>query len=123
MLLANRAATYLKLDAAELAVKDASKAVSADESWVKAHYRLGCGYAALGQWRPALEAMEKAQALSPSDKNIAFIVQNYRKKFEEHDAAVKRQRAAVLRQKAMTLQRARKVRNQAGSIAVSEVKV
>jgi len=70
VLLANRAAAFLKLGQPEKALKDASKAVDLRPSYAKAHFRKGLALHALQRYKDALPCLGTAHDIEPKNAQI-----------------------------------------------------
>lgn len=64
---ANRAACYLKLEKYGAVIEDAQNAIKNDKRYTKGYYRLGAGYAGLGDFKKAGGAFDQLLKLKPKD--------------------------------------------------------
>jgi serine/threonine-protein phosphatase 5 len=80
----NRAACHLKLENHGLAISDSTVAIGLDKTFVKAYFRRGSAYMALGKYKDALKDFKVARQLKPSDKDAL-------EKFKAADKEVKRE--------------------------------
>ena len=65
----NRAFCHLKMENHGLAIADATVALELDKTFVKAYYRRGSAYFALGKYKDALKDLKSVRQLKPSDKD------------------------------------------------------
>ncbi|KDO22538.1 hypothetical protein SPRG_11720 [Saprolegnia parasitica CBS 223.65] len=86
-LLGNRSAAYFHLRKFDVALEDATKAVSIDASWPKGHFRRGQALGELGRFDEAAAAFEKALALKPTDKSSAAQAATMRAKAKAKEDA------------------------------------
>ncbi|EQC35567.1 hypothetical protein SDRG_06856 [Saprolegnia diclina VS20] len=86
-LLGNRSAAYFHLRKFDLALEDATKAISLDASWPKGHFRRGQALGELGRFDEAAAAFEKALALKPTDKSSAAQATTMRAKAKAKEDA------------------------------------
>jgi tetratricopeptide (TPR) repeat protein len=70
VLYSNRAAIHLELGNFRKAIEDCLDAIQLDPIMIKAHYRAACAYSAIDQWALALEHIQKAIPLDPSNKAL-----------------------------------------------------
>jgi len=80
----NRAACHLKMENHGLAIADATIALELDKTFVKAYYRRGSAYMALGKYKSALKDFKSVRQLKPNDKDAV-------EKFKAADKEVKRE--------------------------------
>jgi tetratricopeptide (TPR) repeat protein len=64
----NRAMAYTKLNELELAIDDATSAITLDPAYVKAYYRRGSAHQEDSNWDDAIADFEKAVQLAPGNK-------------------------------------------------------
>ena len=88
LLYCNRAFAYLKTEAFGLALEDARKSMKVDAKCVKAYYRAGSAYVALGKYKQASKHFERVLKLKPKDKDAkkklnACLKEAKRKAFED----------------------------------------
>mmetsp|Transcript_7018 Transcript_7018/g.14064 ORF Transcript_7018/g.14064 Transcript_7018/m.14064 type:complete len:493 (-) Transcript_7018:489-1967(-) len=84
VLYSNRAFANLRIEAFGLAIEDARKAMALDPRFVKAYYRLGSAYVALGKYKHAFKVFKQCAKLAPKDPDV-------RKKLSLCEKEVKRQ--------------------------------
>lgn len=106
-LFSNRSAAYLASGLYEQALWDAESAVSLDNAWSKAYYRLGCAHTALNQWHNGVKAFQKAAELDPSSLDIKNRLQTARKRVSDGDAARRAVAASERRSLVLKLREAR----------------
>eukprot|EP00884_Botryococcus_braunii_P000959 jgi/Botrbrau1/10864/Bobra.0025s0041.1 len=70
-LYSNRSAAYLALGRFEESLQDAMRSVRLEPKWSKAHFRLGCAFAALKDWERAAQSFQTGAKLDPSNKELA----------------------------------------------------
>lgn len=70
IVLANRAACFLKLGEPEKALVDATAAIELDPHYCKAHFRKGLALHALHRYKEALPALGKARDIEPKNSQI-----------------------------------------------------
>mmetsp|Transcript_4266 Transcript_4266/g.6029 ORF Transcript_4266/g.6029 Transcript_4266/m.6029 type:complete len:404 (+) Transcript_4266:86-1297(+) len=74
VLLANRAACWLKLGHPDKALTDATQAVDLDPDYPKAYFRKGLALHALQRYKDALPVLGTAQKLEPKNKQVAEAI-------------------------------------------------
>lgn len=65
----NRAFCHIKMENHGLAIADATVALELDRSFVKAYYRRGSAFMALGKYKDALKDFKAVKQLKPNDKD------------------------------------------------------
>lgn len=70
IVLANRAACFLKLGEPEKALSDAEEAILLDPHYCKAHFRKGLAFHAQQRYKEALHALAKARDLEPKNRQV-----------------------------------------------------
>ena len=80
----NRAFCHLKMENHGLAIADATLSLELEKTFVKAYYRRGSAFMALGKYKDALKDFKSVRQLKPNDKE-AF------EKFKACEKEVKRQ--------------------------------
>jgi serine/threonine-protein phosphatase 5 len=69
VLYANRSITYLRTECFGYALKDSSKAIEVDKTYLKGYYRRASAYMALGKYKLALKDYEGITKARPTDKD------------------------------------------------------
>ena len=80
-----------------LAIADSTVAIELDKTFIKAYYRRGSAYMALGKYKDALKDLKSVRQLKPSDRDA----------LEKYKACEKEARARAIRRDAARKSRAR----------------
>lgn len=80
----NRAFCHLKMENHGLAIADSTVAIELDKTFIKAYYRRGSAYMALGKYKDALRDFKSVRQLKPNDRDAL-------EKFKAAEKEVKRE--------------------------------